>query len=346
MKRFKGLSLALILVSVVFLSLYSGCAGSIKYMHLTKSSHKYVEVVVSPTCTKEGYTIHACECGASYKTDYTPIVEHELIDTDRVEPTCFFDGHTAGKKCKKCSYVQVEEQVIPALNIRHNFISGACAVCGKEDDKSFYQIFVQKVKMLNNTEEYMYETELVCRILAVKKDNANHPTANEIIIPNTIRNDDLGVDFKVISLADDLFRSYRRTKDFTIQENVIDIGERVFRGCVSLERIAVSVNNEKYCDVDFVLYTKDKTTLLACPAKKQQIVLEGEVNNILEGAFGDCAILEKIFYKGSLQDKSNIQISADNKVLNSATWYYFSQERPQEEGNFWRYVNGEITVWE
>lgn len=58
-----------------------------------------------------------------------------------------------------------------------------------------------------------------------------------------------------------------------------------------------------------------------------------------------------VYYKGSASDWGNIYISdflgnynANASLLN-ATVYYFSETAPTEEGDFWHYVDGEITVW-
>jgi len=40
-------------------------------MKLTECSHNYVKKIVSPTCTKQGYTLHTCKkCGKSYRDSY------------------------------------------------------------------------------------------------------------------------------------------------------------------------------------------------------------------------------------------------------------------------------------
>ncbi|MBR3289681.1 MAG: hypothetical protein IKI63_02760, partial [Clostridia bacterium] len=39
--------------------------------------HQYVETVVAPTCTAQGYTEHKCECGDYYEDEYTSAIGHE-----------------------------------------------------------------------------------------------------------------------------------------------------------------------------------------------------------------------------------------------------------------------------
>lgn len=42
--------------------------------------HSYTSVVTKPTCTEQGYTTYTCECGYSYKDDYTDATGHHYED--------------------------------------------------------------------------------------------------------------------------------------------------------------------------------------------------------------------------------------------------------------------------
>lgn len=62
-----------------------------------------------------------------------------------------------------------------------------------------------------------------------------------------------------------------------------------------LTNITVSEDNPKYCSVNGVLFNKDKTTLVAYPAAKQETayqIPDGVVN--IGGAFGDCGLLTDV----------------------------------------------------
>ena len=49
----------------------SGC-GKVETQTIAKTAHKYVNTVVKPTYTAQGYTLHKCSvCGTSYKDTYT-----------------------------------------------------------------------------------------------------------------------------------------------------------------------------------------------------------------------------------------------------------------------------------
>ena len=55
-----------------------------------------------------------------------------------------------------------------------------------------------------------------------------------------------------------------------IGASVTDIDSKSFYSCWNLQTIFVDENNPKYCDIDGVLYTKDKTEVLCCPIDRDQ----------------------------------------------------------------------------
>ena len=49
--------------------------------------HEYVDTVMQPTCSEQGYTLHTCKnCGDSYKDTYVDILEH--VYDDNQDKTC------------------------------------------------------------------------------------------------------------------------------------------------------------------------------------------------------------------------------------------------------------------
>ena len=50
--------------------------GKVETVTIAKTAHKYVNTVVKPTYTAQGYTLHTCtKCGYSYKDNYTPALK-------------------------------------------------------------------------------------------------------------------------------------------------------------------------------------------------------------------------------------------------------------------------------
>lgn len=76
------------------------------------------------------------------------------------------------------------------------------------------------------------------------------------------------------------------------------------------------------------------------------VVLSNNVGTISAGAFENCNRLSSVFYLGTQEErKNNLWIENQNEPIALATWYYYSEEKPEEEGNYWHYVDSEPTVW-
>ena len=75
-------------------------------------------------------------------------------------------------------------------------------------------------------------------------------------------------------------------------------------------------------------------------------MLGGGVAVIGDAAF-NCLALGDVYYKGTAEDWAEMDISEEyNGDLRAATRYFYSEEAPTEEGDYWRYdENGEIVVW-
>lgn len=103
----------------------------------------------------------------------------------------------------------------------------------------------------------------------------------QIIIPDT-----------VTTIEDYAFFSSTKLKSLTIPDSVTFIGDSAFVSCFSMNAINVDVNNSVFADVDGILYTKDMTTLVCCPAGYtiSQIVVPEGVAVIGDRAFEWCRL--------------------------------------------------------
>ena len=79
--------------------------------------------------------------------------------------------------------------------------------------------------------------------------------------------------------------------------------------------------------------------------KVNALVLPKSVTTIKAGAFYGWSSLNAIFYCGTAEEYSLISIAGSNGSINNATKYYYSEEEPTSEGNYWHYVNGVATIW-
>ena len=75
------------------------------------------------------------------------------------------------------------------------------------------------------------------------------------------------------------------------------------------------------------------------------VLIPNSVKIIGDYAFDECYGLYSVYYMGSDVDWANISIGGSNSGLTNAIIYYYSETEPSDEGHYWHYVNGEITVW-
>lgn len=76
------------------------------------------------------------------------------------------------------------------------------------------------------------------------------------------------------------------------------------------------------------------------------ITIPDSVTSIGNYAFSDCTGLTNVYYCGTEKKWQNVMLGSSNQLLTSATIYYYSEEAPEGEGNYWHYdENGEIAVW-
>ena len=175
----------------------------------------------------------------------------------------------------------------------------------------------------------------------------------------------------IISIGDHAFAWCNQLTNITIPDSVKSIGAGPFLDCDNLT-ITVDENNQNYKSIDGNLYTKDGTTLIqytrhnmetsvaftipdsveaiqayAIGSSLQSIVIPTSINWVHEYAFYECNELTTVYYEGSIESVNSGFISTFFKQLYNATWYYYREEEPTEEGNFWHYDNDGVTpvIW-
>lgn len=77
--------------------------------------HDYAEIVVDPTCTEGGYTVHECQrCGDSHTDSKTEALGHAEKLAGAADATCTEDGYTGDMVCSVCGEVLQKGEVVPA----------------------------------------------------------------------------------------------------------------------------------------------------------------------------------------------------------------------------------------
>jgi hypothetical protein len=114
-------------------------------------------------------------------------------------------------------------------------------------------------------------------------------TLSEIILPD-------GVGY----IGANAFDNCASLKSVTIPSSVTRVMDEIFIGCSSLTTINVAADNTAFSSKDGVLYTKDKTTLIAHPSVKGSFTIPSGVTNISDKAFKGCTALKSITIPNSV----------------------------------------------
>ena len=122
----------------------------------------------------------------------------------------------------------------------------------------------------------------------------------------------------VTKIAIGAFDSCTSLESIKIPNSVIDIVYNIFKGCSSLESIEVEKNNPNYMSEEGILYTKDKTKIIAYPAGKKETICEisDNVTSIGENAFYECNNLESIVIPNSVTHMDNYSFYQCNNLVN------------------------------
>ena len=78
-------------------------------IHESSCIHDYKAKITPPTCTEQGYTTYACQCGDSYVSDYVEVIDHIYgLWIESIAPTCNSEGKDV-RTCEDCGYLQYRD---------------------------------------------------------------------------------------------------------------------------------------------------------------------------------------------------------------------------------------------
>ena len=100
----------------------------------------------------------------------------------------------------------------------------------------------------------------------------------------------------VTGIGNYAFQNCTGLTSITIGNSVTSIGNYAFYGCAGLTEINVDNNNEKYCSIDGVLFSKDKTEIVCYPVGKTDTSysIPDSVTSIGNYAFYGCTSLTSV----------------------------------------------------
>ncbi len=132
-----------------------------------------------------------------------------------------------------------------------------------------------------------------------------------------------------LELRDDL-------KRIIFPESLTTIGNRAF-------------SSSGLCEIVFPseLKTIEKVAFSAC-SDLERVVIPKSLESIDKKSFYKCDLLTSVYYTGTSAEWNNLMLKnelKDSEVFPCATIYYYSDTKPSAEGDYWHYVDGEVTKW-
>ena len=123
----------------------------------------------------------------------------------------------------------------------------------------------------------------------------------------------------VVGIGSRAFEGCGKLVSIELPKSIVSIGSGAFRGCSSLVLISVDSDNPKFRTLSGMLFSKDKTRIICCPAARigANLLLDPNVREIEAYAFDGIKNLERILYEKSPSDFQSIIIGEGNDPFTS-----------------------------
>lgn len=119
-------------------------------------------------------------------------------------------------------------------------------------------------------------------------------------------------------------------KKIVMSDNITDIPDFAFSGCamptISIGKKVTTINYSSFYGCSFL----------------ESVIIPKSVKRIASFAFYRCEQLNTVYYEGTAEEWRGISIGKDNDI-STADIYFFSENEPSTEGNFWHYSSDGIT---
>ena len=80
-------------------------------------------------------------------------------------------------------------------------------------------------------------------------------------------------------------------------------------------------------------------------SRMETVYIPSTMKYIGDNAFDCCDKLETVYYAGSEEAWKKVTVCKGNDAITQADIYFYSETRPQTDGLYWHYVDGNITQW-
>ncbi len=289
------------------------CNNSYADDYVDKLGHNFEEIATSPDVSECVKNYECTRCG-----EIKTINGHEKVTIPAKVPTMTETGNTCGEKCANCGEVYKESKVIPMIN-ENSFANlqgdDLIGVLDKEartltiygtgtieENHNFTATYDKELGMNVGYASYVDTVIITDGVTGIGDDAFSGCPFDTYIIADSVKTIGDSAFFesyaKKIIIGDGVetigphaFRSCWYLKELEIGKSVKTMGIMVLLHCDSLETITVDGENQYFSSDEFgVLFDKDKTTLILCPAscKMEAYTIPDTVTTIKENAFPEC----------------------------------------------------------
>lgn len=140
-------------------------------------------------------------------------------------------------------------------------------------------------------------------------------------------------------IGDSAFKSCSSLADLNLPDGLEEIGSNAFSGCVALKKVVFPKS----------LKTLGEGSFWGC-SDLEEVVIPSSLEVLGSDPFKSCPLLESIFFEGDetrwrqLTEQEEYNTDPDRKSFSDASIYFYSEQKPVSEGNFWRYSDGVAVV--
>lgn len=138
------------------------------------------------------------------------------------------------------------------------------------------------------------------------EDETSNPLYNAQLYVNGQIVNVLTIPGTVTSIGNWAFANCKSLMSVSIPSSVMHIGTDAFKNCQQLTSIYVAADNANYCSQDDVLFNKEQSLLIQCPAHIQgAYVIPNSVVDIRENAFWGCHNLTSVVISDGVKNIGN-----------------------------------------
>ena len=172
MKKLVFISILALLLLTALVGCGDNSSDSPTQDQIKKHTHIYNDSTVEATCTSDGYTLHACDCGNNYKDDIKSALGHNYVEREQ------------NYKCSRCNRYEDEGftfELITSEMARYND--------NYKDRINTYEIKTVSNKAVENSKVSLPKKHMGYAVTGIYKGALYtvRETAVELFIPSTIK---------------------------------------------------------------------------------------------------------------------------------------------------------------